>query len=569
MAADIVGYSALMAENEAATLRLRSDIRGLIEGSVKAASGRLFALAGDGFLAEFESPVEGVRAAHEIQAELALRRTQDPSYPQLRIGMHLADVVPDGEDLLGDGINIAVRIEGVAEPGSVTVSQQILDQVKRASRLAFRDMGEWTLKNIPDPLRLFRVVGELDNHSYSSSVKARPREPLRRGQPTLLVMPFANLSGEPSQDYFVDGFAEDLVTELARFKALFVIARNATLAYRGGAVEPAAAARDLGATHCVVGSLRRLGDRIRIAVQLLRMPVGEAIWAEKFDCAPDDIFEVQDRLASRIAAAVVGQVESDAAQTAKRKPPADLGAYDCLLRGLEFHRLGGVTPQDAEQAFSWFERAIQRDPDYGRAHAWRACALATLRDWTGQPWLEDCLASARTALELDPNEAEVHRIMGSISIASGDLAKALAHFKRGIEINPNHAYIAAKTAEIYNCLGQPELALEMIARAKDIDPFVAEASLEDEPRAYYLLGRYADAVRAVSVFERPTRRAIAYVVASNVRLGAEEETRRAVTALRRLDPGFAISSFLAAERFKDPALSERLAADLRAAGLPD
>jgi len=225
LAADMVGYSAMMAWDEQLTLRRRIEVRNTIETEAAVGSGRLFGQAGDGFLTEFASPVEAVRAAYRIQTELAQRRQEEETYPQLRIGVHLADVVPEGEDLFGDGINIAARIEGVAEPGSVTVSQQIFDHVKRTARLNFEDLGDWILKNIPEPVRLYKVLGEQAVHSYATgqTASAPPASTVRRDRPSIVVMPFANLSGDPDQSYFVDGFSEDLITELARFKALFVM----------------------------------------------------------------------------------------------------------------------------------------------------------------------------------------------------------------------------------------------------------------------------------------------------------------------------------------------------------
>lgn len=570
MAADIVGYSAMMAQDELLTLERRTEILAMIESISAAGSGRLFGLAGDGFLAEFGSPVEAVRAAHKIQTELAFRRQQDEHYPQLRIGVHLADIVPQGDDLLGDGVNVAARIEGVCEPGAVTVSQQIFDQVKRTARLNFEDIGNWSLKNIPEPVRLFKVLGEQPLHSYASSIKANApsNRAARRDRPSIIVMPFTNLSGDPDQNYFVDGFSEDLITELARFKSLFVIARNVTLAYRGKQVDVAEVGREFEATHCVIGSLRKQADRVRIAVQLVRTSSGEAIWAEKFDATVDQLFEIQDKIAIRIAATVVGKVEADAAQAARRKRPADLGAYDCLLHGLEFHRLGGVTSDDARRAVEWFDRAIELDANYGRAHAWRACAIGGLSDWTGEPWLDQSLDSARRALALDPDEAEVHRILGSINISSGELEKALQHFKRGLEINPSHAYLVAKTAEIYNCLGQPLMALELATKAKEIDPYIPENAWEEEVIAYYLLGRYQEALALVGQFERPSRRALVYAVASSVHCEDVKGVARLAAALLRMDPHFTVSAFLQAVHFYNGEIEQQLAADLQAADLP-
>jgi adenylate cyclase len=576
MAADVVGYSARMAAAEAATLQSLADLRRILERRVEEGGGRLFAVAGDGFLVEFASPVAAVRAAFEIQRDLAARRRRDPATLELRIGLHLADVIVRGDDLLGDGVNVAARIEGVAAPGSVTVSQQIFDQVKRAACLTFENLGEHDLKNIPDPLRLYRVVGEQDAHSYVSGAPDAPARatevplpPLDR--PSIVVLPFVNMSGDPEQDYFADGLSEDLITDLARFKGLFVVSRNASFVYRGRDVDPRRVGREVGARYCLEGSVRKLGDRVRITAQLVDTGSGEDVWADRSDSALQDLFDLQDEITARIVATIVGRVEARDAAVARRKRPGDLDAYDCLLRGLEYHRLGGVTREDAEQAVIWFERAIEKDPQFGRAHAWRACAIANRAAWRGINWWEDeadCIRIAERALELDENEAEVHRIMGSINLEFRHYAKAEQHFLRAIELNPNHAYIAARTAELYNMLNEPAKAMEMLDRSKRLDPFLPDYCREGEAVSQYLLERYTEVLEVNARFRRLTRRAAAYGAAAAAHVGIGAKTETAAEALLRLDPQFRIGAFLKFEPYRDARHAERLAADLMAAGLP-
>jgi adenylate cyclase len=576
MAADVVGYSARMAAAEAATLQSLADLRAMLEQRVEEGGGRLFAVAGDGFLVEFASPVAAVRAAFEIQRDLAARRRRDPATLELRIGLHLADVIVRGADLLGDGVNVASRIEGVAAPGSVTVSQQVFDQVKRAAYLTFENLGEHRLKNIPDPLRLYRVVGEQDAHSYISGAPDAPARmtdvplpPLDR--PSIVVLPFANMSGDPEQDYFADGLSEDLITDLARFKGLFVVSRNASFVYRGRDIDPRRVGREVGVRYCLEGSVRKLGDRVRITAQLVDTGSGEHLWADRFDSALQDLFDLQDEITAHIVATIVGRVEARDAAVARRKRPGDLDAYDCLLRGLEYHRLGGVTREDAEQAVAWFERAIEKDPQFGRAHAWRACAIANRAAWRGINWWEDeadCIGIAEGALELDENEAEVHRIMGAVNLEFRNYAQAEQHFLRAIELNPNHAYILARTAELYNMLNEPAKAMEMLDRSKRLDPFLPDYCREGEAVSLYLLKRYTDVLEVNARFRRLTRRAAAYGSAAAVHVGSGEETAIAVEALLRLDPQFRIRAFLKFEPYRDARHAKRLTDDLTAAGLP-
>ena len=569
LAADVVGYSRLIGAEEEATLARLEALRAIVGGRVAEAGGRVFSLAGDGIMAEFASPVAAVRCGFEIQRDLGQQNREAPIALELRIGVHLADVVISGDDLLGDGVNIAARIEGAAAPGSVTLSQAVFEQVKRTANLTFEDLGDHALKNIGESLRLFRVAGEQAIHSYASAAPtAAASAPPPPDRPSIAVLPFSNLSGDPEQDYFADGFCEDLITELARFKALFVVSRSACFAYRGRDVDLRQAGRDLGVAYCVQGSVRKLGGRVRITAQLCEAAGGEQLWADRFDCLLEELFDAQDELAARIVGTVADRVEADTTAAAKRKRPADLGAYDCLLHGLEHHRLGSVTLEHASEAVEWFDRAIAEDPGFGRAHAWRACAVANKGDWSDdEDWIEDCIASANRALELDANEGEVHRILGAVHLFQRNYEKAEFHFQRGMELNPNNAYIVAKSAEFYNYLGDGERSLELLARALRLDPFLPDYCRQEAVVAQYVLARHAEALAANAELARPTRRTAAYAAAAAARCPGRD-AGPAARELLRIDPDFRIKSFVRDEPFKDRRYRERLIADLTAAGLP-
>jgi TolB-like protein/Tfp pilus assembly protein PilF len=574
LAADVVGYSARMEQDEAATLRLLTHLTKIIDRRVETARGRVFSRAGDGFLAEFQSPVSGVRAAFDIQRDLAQARRENPEALEMRIGVHLADVVIDGDDLLGDGVNIAARIEGVSEPGEVTVSQPVFDQVKRTAYLTFESLGPKSLKNLSEPILLYRVVGELDNHSFISGVNEEiagaslPSAGVG-GRPSVAVIPFVNRSGNIEQDYFADGFSEDLITELSRFNTLFVSSRNASLAYRGHSVRVGEAGRHLGVDYCLEGSVRRMGPRLRLSVQLSRTDTEESIWADRYDCTMEEIFDVQDEIAARIVSTVAGRVETTLLGEAKRKRPSDMNAHECLLRGLEHHRLGGVTLNDARSAVEWFEKAIEIDPDYARAHAWRSCSRHTLGEWLNDDWWDESLNSVKRALELDENDAEAHRIMGVMCMHSHQWDKSRRHFERALEINPNHANVVARAGEIYNFMGDPDMALDLVARALRLDPFLPDYYRELEIAARYGKGDYAAAVRAASELTRMTRRSAAYRASAARHIGDPQMLAAATSELLRIDPEFRTSVFIKTEYYRDPAMRDRLAADLSAAGLPD
>jgi TolB-like protein/Tfp pilus assembly protein PilF len=563
-----------MEQDEAATLRLLNWVKEIVDRRVETARGRVFSRAGDGFLAEFQSPVSGVRAAFEIQRDLAHARREDPQALKMRIGVHLADVMIDREDLLGDGVNIAARIEGLSRPGAVTVSQAVFEQVKRKAQLKFEALGPKRLKNLSEPIALYQVAGELDNHSFITGVNdkiaggALPSVGVG-GRPSIAVIPFVNRSGDAEQDYFAEGFSEDLITELSRFGALFVSSRNASHAYRGRSVGVGEAGRHLGVDYCLEGSVRRMGQRLRISVQLSRSDTEEAIWADRYDCTLEEVFDVQDEIASRIVSTVAGRVETTILGEARGKRPADMNAYECLLRGLEHHRLGGVTLSDARLAVEWFDKAIEIDPDYARAHAWRSCSRAVLGRWRSDDCLDECLRSVERALELDENDAEAHRIMGAICMYLQQWDKSSRHFERALEMNPNNAFVVGRTGELYCYMGKPEKALELAARAMRLDPFLPDYCRELEILAHYGKGDYAEAVSAAGELTRMTLRSAAYRAAAARHVGDLQSAATAAPELLRLDPEFRTSVFTQSENYLAPAMRHRVAADLAAAGLPE
>ena len=572
MAADVVGYSTRMELSESETIRQLSTLTQMISEQVVRHNGRVFSRAGDGFLSEFPSPVMAVQAGFEIQRILFASGEEDRNRFQLRIGIHLADAVVDGQDLLGDGVNIAARVEGLAEPGSVLITQNVFDQVKRTAKLRFEDLGERSLKNISESIRLYRVVGELENHSYITGQTTNLGDSARQldgpaNPHSLAVVPFANLGGDPEREYFSDGFSEDLITELARFHQIFLISRNASFALKGHNVDRQQMGKELGVAYCLEGSVRKLGSRIRITCQLTDTQTGDHVWAEKYDCKLEELYDVQDDIAASIVSMVAGRIELQARVAAKRKKPADMLANDCLMRGLEHHRLGGVTREALEKALHWFDLAIEKDPGFARAYAWRSCALSSLADWTGQDVWNDILDSSRRGLELDDGDAECHRIAGAISLQGRDYDQAEYHFRRALELNPNHAYVLGRMGALYNFLGDGEMALKYQLRAKQLDPFLPAYCRELEAVAYYILGKYADTVAVVAQLSRATRIAAAYRVAAYRHLNDPAGLKRAVCDLRIIDPDFTINRFLATEYYKDQRLLSQLRDDLRTAGL--
>ncbi len=565
MAADVAGYSARMGRAEDDTIARLSRLSDLIEMRTRAAGGRVFGRAGDGFLLEFGSPVVAVRMAYDLQRELAVPDAEDGIGLDLRIGLHLADVVVVGNDLLGDGVNIASRIESVAEPGTVLVSLAVFEHVKHIAGLRFEPEGSRALKNIENPVEVYRVAGELGGHSYVTAIPSdeallAAAEPARHAH-SLVVLPFKTLGGDAAQAYFADGFTDDLITELSRFRDVFTISRNTSFGLKDTTLSVGEIGRKLGVQFCLEGGVRILGDQVRINCFLVDAESGDQIWAEKSDCARSEIFDIQDELIARIVSSVAGQMERRAEASARRKRPVDLAAFDCVIRGLEFHRLGGVTQQNAEMSLFWFEQALAKDPTYGRAHAWRACALATVAEWTGEDVFSELEEIGRKAIQYDETDAESHRIAGSLALYKRDFERAHYHFERALQLNPNHAYLIGRMGEYYNSIGDGRTALEYQRRARQLDPFLPEYCRELEAVAHYVLEDYDQCAAVVGQFARLTRRAAAYGAAAAAHHD-DDRIKSAARSLFMIDPAFDLNTFLQSENYQDQGVINRLRTDL-------
>jgi len=574
LAADVAGYTRLMRADEEGTINTWWSYRhDIVDPIIKEYSGRIVKLTGDGFLAEFISATNAVLAAYAIQKSIEprVKDMAEEKRMRFRMGVNLGDIFWDDEDIYGDDVNIAARLEGLADPGSILISRAVFDNVKRVAQLTFENKGEQVLKNISEPVQAYRVVGELGNHSCMSGdpevISSNKQEIVNPN--SIAILPFAVFGDDSEQEYFAEGFTDDLITELARFTELFVTSRNASFALKGQNLDLREVGKQLGVAYCLEGSVRKMGDRLRITCQLINTQTGDHVWAEKYDCNFTELFEVQDELAKSIVSMVAGRMERETLVMAKKKKPADMYVYECLLRGLEHHRLGGVTQESAEQALHWFNMAIEKDPEYGRAYAWRACAISTLAEWTGDDHFDEVIASGRRGLELDENEPECHRIMGSLSLYSRDFERAEYHFQRVLELNPNNAYLIGRLGELYNFLGDGEKALEYQNRAKKLDPLLPTYCRELEAAAHYVLGSYRDTVSVVSQLLHKSKRSHAYLVAALSHLDDEKTLRKAVDELLIANPSFSISSFLETEFYKDEEVPQQIAIDLKKAGLPE
>ena len=406
LSADVAGYSRLMGEDEAGTLAtLKAHRAEFIDPAIASHGGRIVKLMGDGALVEFPSVVDAVECAVAVQQGMAARNADLPGDTRIdfRIGVNLGDIIIDGDDIYGDGVNVAARLQEVAETGGVAISAAAHDQIAGKVEAAFEDVGEHELKNIAKPVRVYRWAEGTAGSPGESAPLALP------DKPSIGVLPFTNMSGDPEQEYFSDGITEDIITELSRFRTLFVIARNSSFAFKGQAVDIGEVGRKLGVQYVVEGSVRKAGNRVRITAQLVEAESGNHVWAERYDRDLEDIFAVQDEVARTIVATVAGRVDDAGAERTQRRPTNDMAAYDYLLRAnRHVHR---YTKSDTAKARSYIEKAIELDPEIARAYA----LLANLDVWDwfwregGSESLDRAWAQLQKAIALDDNASETYQ----------------------------------------------------------------------------------------------------------------------------------------------------------------
>jgi TolB-like protein/class 3 adenylate cyclase/cytochrome c-type biogenesis protein CcmH/NrfG len=530
LAADIVGYSRLVEQDEAGTL---AAIKGLREGAIDPLlaehKGRVVKLMGDGVIVEFASVVDAVACAVAVQKAAADRQAKTPADRRIvfRIGVNLGDVVVDGDDLLGDGVNVAARLEQLCEPGGVLVSGTAYDQLQGKLPYPLDDIGERRLKNIERSIRVYAVRAAAEDRS--SAVRSPVPTPALSGKLSIAVLPFTNLSGDPQQQYFADGITEDIITDLSRFHDLDVIARNSSFAHRGEAGDLCRIGQDLGVRYMLSGSLQRHGDRVRVSAQLVDVATGVHVWSERWERSAADVFAVQTEIAERTANVLAGEgvILHAAAALAKRKRPDDLTAYERYLLGKEHG--GRFTSLDAEQALQHYRAALEWDPSLARVWVGLASCLSQLAGFSSEPESLDrqSVEAARRAVELDPMDAEAHAALGEGLGYAGATAEAEATLERAVALNPSSADILARYAGWAPRFGKPERGSEAADRARLLNPNWPVWYNMYLCRAYFFAGRYADALAMVER-KPPTSvhlQDMVYAAASAAMLGRLERTR--------------------------------------------
>ena len=535
-ASDVVGFSKMMAANEELTLELLQQRRLVIDGLIAEHGGTIFGSAGDSVIAEFASPIKATECAVQMQGKMQAMNEDVPEERKMvfRVGINIGDVMVSQDNLYGDAVNIAARLEGQAKPDGICISKSVLDMVSQKLQVSYEDAGELALKNIAHPVQAYFVIQKRGATRYVQHADAPQLKVERIESGSLAVMLFKNLSKDEEQAYFCEGFSEDLISALSRFRKLTVLSGNASFAYRDKSRSPKEIGRELGVRYILEGSVRKLGPRMRVSASLISAEREHTVWSNNFDTTIDEIFDIQDELVETIVSTIVGRVEADALQELTSNRPENLAAYDVVLQGLEYHRRSMTAGENARKAHELFNKAIEIDPNYARAHAWSACSLANTAGWYPQDfddsWFDDCTASVTRALEIDPNDPEAHRIMGAIKLSGGDFELATYHHERAVELCPSDAYIRSRYASLLIYLGEPQQALDEIHRAMRVDPFCPDVLFEDEGMGYYWLENYGNAIKSLRKVKVPTRNSLFYLAAA---LAKAEQTETASDTLKQ------------------------------------
>ena len=575
LAADVVGYSRLMAADEAGTLAsLKANRRELIEPKTAEHHGRVVKLMGDGTLMEFGSVVDAIRFAIDVQQAMAERNAKVPEDRRItyRIGINIGDIIVEGEDIYGDGVNIAARLEGLAEPGGICVARNVYNQVKTKVEAGFEDLGEKEVKNIPEPVQVYRV--KLDGVAPSSpdeeaQDKAMPKLP---DKPSIAVLPFTNMSGDPEQEYFSDGIAEDIITTLSKIPDLFVIARNSTFTYKGTAIDVKQVAQDLGVRYVVEGSVRKAGQRVRITAQLVDASTGHHRWAERYDRDLSDIFALQDEITREIVTAVDVELTEGDQIRVWRDGAGDMAAYEYFAKGRD--HFSRNTPTAIAQAHQEFEKALSLNPRFAAAHAYVGWNHAVAGVW----WSKDreeafraARAAADTALSLNDTLADAHAVRAFVDLYSGEHARAERIAEKGTILNPNGADIHNVLAMVRTFMGKPDEALGAARHACRLSPRMPYILLE-LGRAFCHVERYEEALDPLSrvISDRPywlSARTLLIVVC--IGLGRVEMAKQHAAEVMRTSPSFSIGSWARTLPYKNPDDRKRHLDALRNAGLPE
>jgi adenylate cyclase len=552
LAADIAGYGRLMGADEEGTLRrLKEHRKELVDPKITEHRGRIVKTTGDGMLVEFVSVIDAVRCAVDIQRGMIERNAELPieSRIQFRVGINVGDIISDDNDIYGDGVNVAARLEALAEPGGICVSRNVHDQVRDKLSFSFEDIGEQVFKNIARSIGVHRVslAENAPLTVVKSTAAAQKPELASSDRPSLAVLPFANMSGDPEQEYFADGISEDIITGLSKLRWFFVIARNSSFAYKGKTADVKRAARELGVRYVLEGSVRKSGNRVRITAQLIDAATGNHIWADHYDGNLTDIFALQDEITEKVVAAIEPRLLEAEGIRSQNRSPEDLGAWDMVIQANSlFWRL---TKAETETAIETLRRAVQRYPEYAPARSMLAFVLL-ISGYLGwglmDPQLKEAATLAGRAAELDDSDPWAHLALGFVAFVRRRTNVATAEFRRALALNPNFAAAHGYLGWTLAFDGQADQAITHLEEAIRLSPHDPQNAIFNTGLAvaHYLEGRYADAVE----YSRKTlQQRSAFTAghriycASLAQDGQIDEAREALARLKEMHPDLSIA----------------------------
>jgi adenylate cyclase len=614
LSADVVGYSRLMEDNEEATIQTINSYRNSMTTLVQQHRGRVVDTTGDNLMAEFASVVDAVKCAVETQKEMGQRNAdlQENRRMLLRIGINLGDIVEEGDRIYGDGVNIAARLEGLAEAGGICISGTVYDQVKNKLPFQYEYQGQQTVKNSKEPVRVYQVILESldENYELARAKKSKQKnwlwlvlaaililfvgiiitlilsesKPQKKaitvekvadpslGKPSIAVLPFDNLSDDPKQEYFTDGMTDELITNLSKISGLSVISRNSSFTYKGKSVKLQQVASELNVRYVLEGSVQRAGDRVRIRAQLIDGATDHHLWAESYDAVMKNIFDLQDEITKKIAAALAVKLTEDEKKRVARKYTENMEAYESFLQGLEYQNRY-TKKEETAKARQMYERAIELDPEFALAYA--LLGLIHVHEWA-YGWsqdpksLEQAFELAQRAITLDDSLPIGHHVLGEIYLWEKQHELAIAELEKTTTLDPNYANGYVVLGGILNWAGRPEEAIGLIKKAMRLNPRYRSWYLWELGHAYFLTGRHEE---AIETFKKAIDRnpdympAYAYLAASYSELGREEEARAEAAEFSRLSPQTSSEAWRQRLPYKDQAVLERLFDSLRKAGL--
>ena len=573
LAGDIAGYSRLMGADEEGTLATLRAHRGeFIDPTIAQHRGRIVKTTGDGILLEFPSAVDAVRCALEVQRGMAKRNAaaQRDQRIEFRIGVNVGDIIIEGDDIFGDGVNIAARLEGIAEPGGIAISDDTYRQVRDKLDVTFDDAGEQALKNIARPVRIYRVRLEAAAQTLSPALTLPDK-------PSIAVLPFQNMSGDPEQEYFADGVVEDIITALSRIRWLFVIARNSSFIYKGRAVDVKQVGRELGVRYVLEGSVRKATNRVRVTGQLIDVSTGAHLWGDRFEGALEDIFDLQDQVTASVIGAIAPQLEHAEIERAKRKPTDSLDAYDYFLRGMANYY--GRTREAINEALPLFYKAIELDKNFASAYGMAAWCYAW-RKING--WMTDRIQEiaetarlARRAAELGPDDAvALSRGAHALGYVVGDLDAAATFADRALALNPNLAGAWYASGWVRVFLGESDVAIKHFAQAMRLSPLDPHSigMQAGTAFAHLLAGRFDEAsLWAGKAMWENTNYLTTLIIAaaSDALAGRPAQAQKTMARLRELYPTLRVSNVKEWAAFRRTEDLAKLEDGLRKAGLPE